>query len=77
MTMPAFRKPQIDKRIEDAVYHTRSLVASTIIGIYNEGFSDGQSHERRRLIERLRQYEKDSVVATLLAEMMVREEQES
>lgn len=74
MTMPEFRKPQLLKRVEDLIYHAKSEATSQIFGAYENGFGDGERHERRRLIERLKQYEKDSVVATLLAEMLLRDE---
>ena len=75
--MPEFRKPQITKRIEDAIYHVKSQATSQILGAYNDGFWDGASHERRLLIERLRGYEKDSIVAKLVAELLQKEADES
>lgn len=74
--MPEFRKPQLLKRVEDLVYHAKSEATSQIFGAYSEGFGDGQSYERRTLIDKLREYEKDSVVATLLAQMLALEVRE-
>ncbi len=74
--MPEFRKPQIMKRVEDLQYHAKSEATSQILGAYHDGFLDGMSHERRALIDKLREYEKDSVVATLLAQMLALEVRE-
>jgi hypothetical protein len=75
--MPAFRKPLIEARINEIIYHSKSRATSEILGAYSDGFGDGSSHERHLLIQRLREYEKDSIVAKLIAEMLAREEQES
>lgn len=75
--MPAFRKPQLLKMVEDSIYHTKSNSTSMIFGAYERGFSDGRNREKLALIGRLQAYQADSVVAKLLAEMLQKESDES
>lgn len=75
--MPEFRKPQITKRIEDLLYHAKSEATSQILGAYSDGFSDGRSRERLALIGRLKEYEQDSIVAKLIAQLLQKEADES
>lgn len=70
--IPEFRKSQIQHRVEQA----GCGIESQVHGAYDDGFTDGVSSERRYLIERLREYEKDSIVAKLIAEMLHREDKD-
>lgn len=75
--MPEFRKPQMTKRIEDLLYYAKSQATSQVVGAYIDGFGDGRSAERLAVIGWLKNYERDSVVAKLLAELLQKEADES
>lgn len=67
---PEFRKDQLKDRIEDLKGSVLARLQDEILEAYAQGFDDGESHQLEGLIERLKEYEKDSVVAKLLREMM-------
>lgn len=67
---PEFRQAQLRDRIEGLKASILARLESEILEAYAQGFDDGQCYESEGLIKRLKEFEKDSMVAKLLREIM-------